>query len=386
MGNTGVAKVINLDNNATTTPSRAAVEAATAALTPRYGNPSSAHSAGDAARTLLHDARCNVAELLGCEPTQLVFTGSGTEANNLALHSLTSQGLWRLVTSPLEHSSVLQHAEYLAARGLDVVKARVGTDGRVDVDDIEAALRDVDRPALSVQWVNNETGVIQPVDELVAVARRHGARVHIDAAQAIGKLDADLTRVAPDFLTFTAHKINGVRGVGALYARDPKMICPLRFGGTQEQGLHPGTENLVGIAGFGAAAWERLRDLPGAIEHMRRLRNVFERRVLEECPWAEVNGAQDARVCNTTNIRFTGIDGQALMARLDREGICCSQSSACTNQKPEPSYVLRAMGLSEPEAYESVRFSTGVLNTEDEMVEAAGMVVTVANRLRRLFA
>jgi cysteine desulfurase len=234
--------------------------------------------------------------------------------------------------------------------------------------------------------VNNETGVIQPVEDLAAIARRHGARLHIDAAQAIGKLDADLGRVAPDFLTFTAHKINGVPGVGVLYARDPKMITPLRFGGTQEQGLHPGTENLAGIAGFGAAALERLHDLPGAIDRMGRLRDIFERLVLDGCPWAEVNGAKGVRVCNTTNIRFTGIDGQALMASLDGAGVCCSQSSACTNQKPEPSYVLRAMGLTESEAYESVRFSTGVLNTDQEVVEAADSVVTVANRLKRLFA
>lgn len=380
------ARVINLDNNATTPPSRAAAEAAKEALAPRYGNPSSAHGAGDAARTLLDGARVNVADLLGCDPTQLVFTGSGTEANNLALHSLASHGVRRLVTSPIEHSSVLQHSDYLATRGLDVIKARVGANGRVDLDDIEAALRGVGHPALSVQWVNNETGVIQPVEELVTVARRHGAAVHIDAAQAVGKIDTDLKRIDPDFLTCTAHKINGIRGVGAFYARDPKTIIPLRFGGTQEQGRHPGTENLVGIAGFGAAARERHRNLRGMIEHMCYLRDVFEARLFEGCPWAEVNGAQDARVCNTTNVRFTGIDGQALMARLDGEGICCSQSSACTNQKPEPSYVLRAMGLSEAQAYESVRFSTGVLNTESEILEAAETAVTVANRLRRLFA
>lgn len=378
--------MIYLDNNATTIPSRAAVKAASEALGPHYGNPSSAHGAGDAARTLLNDARCHVAELLGCEPERLVFTGSGTEANNLALHSFAAQGLWRLVTTSVEHSSVLQHADYLAAHGLDVVKCRVGTEGRVDLNEIETALRDVDYPALSVQWVNNETGVIQPVEDLSAIARQHGARIHIDAAQAIGKLETDLNRLAPDFLTLTAHKINGVRGVGVLYARDPQMITPLRFGGTQEQGLHPGTENLAGIAGFGAAAQERLRELPGAIEYMGRLRDVFERLVLDGCPWAEVNGAKCARVCNTTNIRFTGIDGQALMARLDGEEVCCSQSSACTNQKPEPSYVLRAMGLTESEAYESVRFSTGVLNTEHEVVEAADSVVTLANRLKRLFA
>lgn len=378
--------MIYLDNNATTIPSRAAVKAASEALSPHYGNPSSPHGAGHAARTLLNDARCHVAELLSCEPEQLVFTGSGTEANNLALHSFAAQGLWRLVTTPVEHSSVLQHAEYLAARGLDVVKCRVGTEGRVNLNEIETALRDVDYPALSVQWVNNETGVIQPVEDLAAIARRHGARLHIDAAQAIGKLETDLNRVAPDFLTLTAHKINGVRGVGVLYARDPKMIRPLRFGGTQEQGLHPGTENLAGIAGFGAAAQERRHDLPGAIEYMGRLRDVLERLVLDGCPWAEVNGDMGARVCNTTNIRFTGIDGQALMASLDGAEVCCSQSSACTNQKPEPSYVLRAMGQTESEAYESVRFSTGVLNTDDEVVEAADSVVTIANRLKRLFA
>lgn len=378
--------MINLDNNATTVPSQAAAAASMEALLPTYGNPSSAHAGGNGARMLLSDARYTVAELLCCEPEQLLFTGSGTEANNLALHSLASRGSWRLVTSPVEHSSVLQHADYLETRGLDVVRAHVSVDGRIDLDSVEAALRGVDRPALSVQWVNNETGVIQPVEELVALARSCGALVHIDAAQAVGKIKADIKGIDPDFLTCTAHKINGLRGVGALYARDPQMITPLRFGGTQEQGLHPGTENLVGIAAFAAAANERARCLPVAIENMRCFRDAFESRVLNGCPWADVNGSRDARVCNTTNIRFTGIDGQALMARLDGDGICCSQSSACTNQKPEPSYVLRAMGLSELEAYESVRFSTGVMNTEQEVVQAAETVVSVANQLRRLFA
>jgi cysteine desulfurase len=335
---------------------------------------------------LVDDARHNIAALLGRDPEQLVFTGSGTEANNLALHSLATNGLWRLVTSSVEHSSVLQHADHLRACGIDVVKAPVVMDGRVHLENVEAALRGVDRAALSVQWVNSETGVMQPVKELVDLARDCGAPVHIDAAQAVGKVETDVKDLDPDFLTFTAHKINGLRGVGALYARDPQMIAPMRFGGTQEQGIHPGTENLVGIAAFGAAAKERMRFFSPAVEHMRRLRDAFETRVLSGCPWAKVNGSREARICNTTSIRFTGVDGQALMARLDGEGVCCSQSSACTNQKPEPSYVLRAMGLSELEAYESVRFSTGVLNTEDEVIQAAETVVSVADQLRRLFA
>ncbi|WP_038037390.1 cysteine desulfurase family protein [Thioalkalivibrio sp. ALE12] len=377
---------VNLDNNATTCPSPAAVNAATAALSADYGNPSSAHGAGDLARTLLVGARTEVAELLRCDPEKLIFTGSGTEANNLAIHSLASNRLWRLVTTPIEHSSVIQHADYLAARGLDIVKADVRADGRVDLESVESALRRVDHPALSVQWVNNETGAIQPVEELVDIARRHGARVHIDAAQAVGKLPCDVEQLAPDFLSCTAHKINGIRGVGALYAREPQWIQPMRFGGMQEQGIHPGTENLAGIAAFGAAARERRNSLSQAIDHMRRLRDAFEDRVLEACPWAQVNATRAPRVCNTTNIRFSGIDGEALMARLDGEGIYCSQSSACTNQKPEPSFVLRAMGLSESEAYESVRFSMGVMNTQDEVVEAADAVVAIARQLRRLFA
>ena len=378
--------MINLDNNATTMPSKAAIEAVSEALKPGYGNPSSAHSAGNASRQLIERARLDVAELIGCEPEQLLFTGSGTEANTLALNSLAAGGTSRLVTSSIEHSSVLNHATNLAACGLDVVRAGVNSGGHVELDEIEKALRAADRSVLSVQWVNNETGVIQSVGQLINLARRYEALVHIDAAQAIGKIGMRVDQFEPDFLTFTAHKINGLRGVGAIYARDPKTIRPVRFGGTQEYGLNPGTENLVGIASFGAAARDRLNDLPAAIEFMAHLRDMFEHYLLNECPWAQINGSRKTRVCNTTNIRFSGIDGQALMARLDVEGVCCSQSSACTNQKPEPSYVLRAMGLSESEAYESVRFSTGILNTEREILDAAMTVARAANKLRKLFA
>lgn len=377
--------MINLDNNATTVPSQAAVNAVTEALRPQYGNPSSAHGAGDAARVMIEGARFDVAELINCEPSQIIFTGSGTEANNLALHSLVGVNSPRIITSTVEHSSVLNHVAYMAHRGLDVVRVNVDTDGRVQLHELETALQSADRSVLSIQWVNNETGCIQPVDELIDMARSYNAQVHIDSAQAIGKLDTQVDRIDPDFLTFTAHKINGLRGIGALYARDPRVINPLRFGGTQEQGIHPGTENLAGIVSFGAAARERLNNLSDAIELMRHLRDVFEHCLLNGCPWAKVNGSPNARICNTTNIRFNGIDGQALMARLDTEGVLCSQSSACTNQKPEPSYVLRAMGLSESEAYESVRFSTGVLNTEDEILEAAQIVAGTANQLRKLF-
>jgi cysteine desulfurase len=374
--NNGESRKIYFDNNASTPPLPKVNEAVLESMGPGFGNPSSAHSVGAEGRRMLNQAREKLAGLLGHPDAAIYFTSGGTEANNWAIRSAFTLGAQRqsLITTPIEHSSVLKQASYLAAyHGVDVTYAPVLSSGQVDLD----ALRDLVEPGtalVSVQWVNNETGVIQPVEEIARLCRSKGVPFHTDAAQAVGKLEIDLTQLPADYVTLTGHKFHGPQGVGALIAQENANVAPLFHGGSQEGGLRAGTENMPGIVGLGKAAELRCERFSKVAEQFRGLRDRFELRLLEEVEEVEVNGAPQLRIGNTSNLLFRGVEGQALMAQLDRVGICCSQSSACTNSRPEPSYVLRAMGLSEDEAYASVRFSFSEMNTLEEMDWAVDII------------
>ncbi|WP_229803787.1 cysteine desulfurase family protein [Litchfieldella qijiaojingensis] len=381
---TNLAQPIYLDHNATTPPLPEVVEAVCETLRTAYGNPSSGHRQGEPARRLLQRARETLQSCLDTSDDQFVFTGSGTEANNLALRSLARHGSC-IITSTIEHSSILSSATRLQAEGTAIEIIAVTEEGEVDLHALRQQLSTHHHAAVSIQWINNETGVIQPIREITALAREYGALVHIDAAQAIGKIDTAVEALAPDFLSLTAHKFNGPAGVGVLYAKQPELIDPLCVGGGQQSGWHAGTENTAGIAGLQCALELRYSELHEAIAHMAKLRGTFEQTVLDLCPWVRINGLKDRRVCNTSNMCFEGIEGQALVGRLDAQGIYCSQSSACTTGRPEPSHVLRAMGLSEAQAYASVRFSFGVTNTQEEAELAGTVVATEAEYLKRIF-
>ncbi len=374
---------IYLDNNATTRPLPAVVEAMLEALGPAFGNPSSAHSAGDRSRALLERARTSVAQLIGAAPEQVIFTSGGTEANNTVLGS--ARGLpierRRIVISAVEHSSILKICDHLETIGVEVVRLPVDSAGVVSLGDLERAL---ERPAglVSIQWVNNETGVSQPVEAIGRVCAAVGVPFHTDAAQAAGKLDVDVEAFPVDYLTLTGHKIHGPQGVGALYCRNRRSLVPILWGGGQEAGLRAGTENLAGIAGLAKAAEVRMARLAEVRRYLAKLRDAFERAVLEALPDVVINGGQAQRVCNSTNLLFCGADGQALVSRLDSAGVRCSQSSACTNMRPEPSYVLRAMGLTTQQAYSSVRFSFAETNTTAELDRAVTEVVDAVKSLR----
>jgi len=377
-------KDIYLDNNATTMVIPEVGDAIAAALKMGLGNPSSAHSGGHSARALLHEGRTKVAALMGVDPDGLVFTSGGTEANNTVLLSLLRQPRTRrLITTTVEHSSVIQVAEFLETQGIEVVWIRPDSNGEIDPTGLECMLSDGKESMVSIQWVNNETGVIQDIEAIALACHSHGALFHTDAAQALGKLP--LRNVSDiDFVTVTAHKLHGPKGVGALWARDRSLLLPLLHGGSQEESIRPGTENLVGVVGFGAAAAHRLNNIDDVLPELRALRDRFEAKIQAGLPWVKVNGANAKRICNTINIRFPGIDGQGLVAQLDGHKIYCSQSSACTNSRPVPSYVLRAMGLSEDQAYESIRFSFSELNNDDEIDYAVENIVEIAIRLRRI--
>ncbi|MCY3680272.1 MAG: cysteine desulfurase family protein [Gemmatimonadetes bacterium] len=377
---------VYLDNNATTRPLPEVREAMMRVLDEDFGNPSSAHSAGDRVRESMVASREAVANLVGAEAGQIVFMGSGTETNNTVFNSVVQRAPTgkrvRIVTTTVEHSSILKMCDYLDAKGVEVVSVPVDRYGQLVWEALDEAVTP-DTDLVSVQWVNNETGAILLVERIAQLCKSRGVLFHTDAAQAVGKLPISVIELPVDFLTFTAHKFHGPQGVGALYVRSSKELLPLLWGGSQEGGLRPGTENVPGIIGMGTAAQLRLERLEDVQELMASLRDHFERTVLDSVPDVEINGDPDMRVCNTTNLLFRDVDGQALVARLDQEGIRCSQSSACTNQRPEPSYVLRAMGLSEAEAYASIRFSFSEFNTIEDVDETVAHLAQLCEQLRR---
>jgi cysteine desulfurase len=372
---------IFLDNNATTKPLPEVIQSMVTAMDAQFGNASSSNRSGQRGRGLLNTARENVAQLLGCDPEYLHFTSGATEANNWVIQRVVSQPGDTFITTAAEHSSIKSLGESLSARGIKVVELPIDNAGRVSPDGLSDAI-DGQTKLVSVHWVNNETGTIQPVEQIMDICRDHGIPLHIDASQAVGKLLMDTEALGCDFLSFSGHKFHGPQGVGGLYVRRGFKLGSLLHGGSQEGGLRAGTENLPGITGVGTAAELRSKSLESIIERLKTLRNQFESGVLRQIPDTHINGDPANRVCNTTNLRFAGVDGEALVARLDQAGVQCSQSSACTNQRPEPSYVLRAMGLSESEAYSSVRFSVSDLNSEVEIDRAVTILADLVSQLR----
>lgn len=360
---------IYLDNNATSRPLPEVREAMLEVLDTGFGNPSSAHFAGERARRSITAAREAVAHLIGTEPCNVFFVSGATEANNMVLASalMKKKHTPRIITTNVEHSSIKKYCEYLETRSVEIVYLPVDRLGNVSLDNLEKEISSKRTDLVTIQWVNNETGVIQPVESIGSICQSYGVPFHADAAQAAGKVPIHIDGLPIDFLSISGHKFHGPQGVGAIYARVPKSLCPILLGGPQEYGVRPGTENLPGIVGIGKAADIRAKRLHTVINKVGELRDYFELSILRSMPNVEVNGDRNRRIHNTTNLLFRGIDGQALVARLDQLGIRCSQSSACTNQIPEPSYVLRAMGLSYDEAFSSIRFSLSEYTTRQEI-------------------
>lgn len=373
--------MIYLDNNATTPLLPEVSRAIHDALGVGASNPSSPHQAGDAARQLILDAREAVAELVGASPTDVYFTSSGTESNNWVLHALTRRDGAEVVTTPIEHESIRQKAEMLKAEGVRVHELPVDGRGTVLLDRADDLIS-TDTSLVSVQWVNNETGVVQPIQQIAQICRARGVPFHTDGAQAVGKMPIDLSTQMADYVTFTGHKFHAPKGIGVLWRRPGTPLLPMLGGGTQEHGLRPGTENLLGIVGIGQAASIRKQRLSDVLALLSELRDRFESAVLQACDGAVINGGSAPRVCNTTNVQFCGVDGEALMAQLNNHNVYCSHSSACTSQLPEPSHVLTAMGLSTEEAFSSIRFSFSELNTADEVDQAVEVIAGTYAKLK----
>lgn len=348
---------VYLDNASTTRPLPEVVDAMTRVMS-CAANASSAHSGGTVARNTLEAARVALSRLCGATPEEVVFTSGGTESNcSVLLHDgVSPEGvIQRVITSKVEHSSVLDACSRLEERGVEVRYVDVDKNGLINVPDF--ATYGIDKNTLvSIQWVNNETGVIQPINELAELVHSAGGLMHTDASQAVGKIDVHFDEMHVDFMTCTAHKFHGPQGVGATLIKIDSSMLPFFSGGGQERMRRPGTENMPGIAGFGVAATIRHLQLSQFMLQARSLRDFLETELCKRFDIVSVVGTDANRIGSITNLQFSGIDGQALVAMLDSKGVLVSQSSACTNMRPEPSYVLRAMGLTEEEAYECVRF------------------------------
>jgi cysteine desulfurase len=335
------------------------VEALLRALREGWGNPSSVHAEGAAARACVERAREEVAALLGAHPGELVFTAGASEANNAALHAGIRAGRGRhVVTTSVEHPSVREPVAALEAEGCAVTTLPVDGDGLLDPGALEAALRP-DTALVSVLWANNETGVVQPLAELAERVKGRGVLLHVDATQALGKLPVDLRRLPVDYLACSAHKMNGPKGVGALFVRAGAPFEPWLRGGAQERGRRGGTEDVPGIAGFGAACRLARDELAWRRERWAGLRDRLWDGIQAKVPRVRRNGSAHAALCNTLNVEFEGADGEALLQALDLEGVAVSSGAACHSGSIAPSAVLLAMGRRPEQARASLRFSVG---------------------------
>ena len=348
---------VYLDNASTTRPLKEVTDAMVKAMQ-TSANASSAHSGGTVARNILNTSRSSIAHLCSANPEEVIFTSGGTESNSIILlnDDVALGGvIEQVITTRVEHSSIIDACARLEERGVQVTYLDVDSNGLVSLEDLGSL--DIDSKTLvSIQWVNNETGVIQPIRQIADHVRNSGGIMHTDASQALGKMDINFSSLPIDLMTCTAHKIHGPQGVGAILISDGIRLKSLLAGGSQERRIRPGTENVPGISGFGVAARIRDLELSQYLLHARSLRDYLEAELINRFDFVSVIGKGANRIGAITNIRFKGIDGQALVAMLDAKGVLVSQSSACTNMRPEPSYVLRAMGLSETEAYECLRF------------------------------
>jgi cysteine desulfurase len=369
---------------AATTPLRPEVrEAMLAVLGDRWGNPSSVHRWGREARAALEDARACFAAVIGASPAEVVFTRGGTEADNLAvLGRPRADGPRTVAVSAIEHKAVLASAKALVADGWTARVLPVDGDGRVRLDALAEILR-ADRPGLvSVMWANNEVGALQPVEEIAALCADAGAAFHTDAVQALGKLSVRLDRVRVDLAAFSAHKLGGPRGTGALFVRRGTPVEPILFGGGQERGLRSGTEDVAGAVGFALAAELAEAERETAMARIAALRDRLEAGLCERVAGLRVNAAAAPRLPTISNVSAPGADAEMLLMALDLEGVAASSGSACSSGAVEPSHVLTAMGLSADVAGPSVRFSLGRDTTEADVDRALEVFPAVVERVR----
>jgi cysteine desulfurase len=374
--------LVYLDNNATTKPAPEVVAAMLPYLIESYGNPSSVHRFGQRARQAIDEARAQIAQLVGCADSELLFTGGGTESINTAVRGILAARSPRkkIVTSTVEHSATRELCQQLAREGVEIIEIAVDHGGAIELDRVHNSVTD-EVALVSIMWANNETGVLFPVDQIAAMCREARVPFHCDATQAVGKIPTDFKSIGFDAASFASHKFHGPKGAGALFVRKGLRFLPLLIGGPQERGRRGGTENVAGIVGMGVAAELARANLPG-MARVAAMRDRLEREILSRISDAHVNGFTDARLPNTTNIGFARLEAEAILLLLSEQNMCASAGAACSSGSLEPSHVLRAMKIDEKIAHGAIRFSLSRYSTDAEIERALEVLPAVIARLR----
>ena len=377
---------IYLDNSATTKPYQEVVDSMVKALTEDYENPSAAHRMGMKIEKNIKDIRRNIAKTLGAKEKEIVFTSGGTECNNSIIRScanLNKQRGKHIISTSIEHPSVLNTLEDLEKDGFEVTYLPVNSEGKISIEDVEKSLRE-DTILVSIMFVNNEVGSIQPIKEIGNLLKNRKNKVffHVDAVQGYGKVEFRPSRYNIDFMSVSAHKIHGPKGIGFMYMKDGNNFKPLVTGGGQESNLRSGTENVPGIYGMGAAVSKLFSDLNGSIEKMNSLKNVLKEEILKNIEGVKINSPEDG-VCHILNVSFEDVRGEVLLHYLEQKEVYVSTGSACSSKK-KGSHVLNAMGLTSDEIEGAIRFSLSDMNTEEEIVKAVEILKDSVEDLRKI--
>jgi len=381
-----VGKIIYVDNNATTQVAPEVLESMLPFFKYLWGNPSSMHTFGGQVANYIDKAREQVAHFLGAQrSSEIIFTSCGTEGNNTAIRSaLKAFGDKRhIVTTSVEHPAVLNLCKELAKEGYNVTFLPVDHEGHLNIDQFKESLRE-DTAIASIMWANNETGVVFPIEQIADICAEKNVPLHVDAVQAVGKLDINLSKTPITYLSISGHKLHAPKGIGALYVRRGTKFRPWLIGGHQEGGRRAGTENAAFIVGLGVACELAMKNRNTDVERMRALRDFLEEGILKSIPRSSVNGDRKMRLPNTTNISFEAIEGEAILLMLNEYGICASSGSACTSGSLEPSHVLIAMGVPFTRAHGSIRFSLSRYNTKEEMEYILEKLPQIVEHLRGL--
>lgn len=381
--------MIYLDNSATT-PLHPEVKEAIKNALDLFGNPSSMHTSGRQVRAMLEQSRKDIADFLNCSPEEIIFTAGASEANNTVLKSATtccafcSENRGHIITSNIEHPSVLNTLQCLENQHVEVTHIKVNAQGLINPLDVEAAIRP-ETMMISIMYVNNEIGTIQPIQEIAEIAKKHNIPMHTDAVQAVGKIPIDLQKLPVDFLSMSGHKIYAPKGIGILFKRkSAKNICPLITGGHQENSMRAGTENTLGIIGLGEAIRQCSIEMEENRIRIGALRDKLEQGIMANLNKVRINGDPKNRSYNITNLSFTNIEGESILLRLDMHDIAVSTGSACSTGSLEPSYVITSLGVDPEIAHSSIRFSLGRETTQEDIENTIEAVTETVNFFRKM--